>query len=55
MTTPLTDAEIDYARRLAAMNREVRLPEGSGFFIAMLIGSAMWAVIGIVIYFLFFN
>ena len=53
MTTPLTDAEIDYARRLAAMDRDGD-PE-KGVVIGMLLGAACWLVIGIVIYFTFFN
>ena len=54
MTTPLTDAEIDYARRLAAMERDGGEPE-KGVVIGLLLGAACWLVIGLVLYFTCFN
>ncbi len=54
MTAPLTESEIDYARRLAAMNRD-RLAPAKGHMVGMLVGSAFWLVIGLVLYFTFFN
>ena len=53
MTTPLTEAEIDYARRLAAMDRDGD-PE-KGVVIGLLLGAACWLVIGLVLYFTCFN
>lgn len=55
MTLPLTDIQSDNARRLAAM------PSGSdalapvrGVLVYLLIGVALWAVLGVVVYFKFF-
>lgn len=52
--TPLTEAEIDYARRLAAMDHDDLAP-AKGIMVGMLVGAACWLVIGLVIYFMFFN
>ena len=52
MTAPLTESEIDYARRLAAMDRGDDLAPARGIMVGMLLGAALWLVLGLVIYFL---
>lgn len=55
MTALLTESEIDYARRLAAMGRDDDLAPARGIVVGVLVGIALWLVIGLVIYFTFFN
>ena len=55
MTALLTGREIEHAKRLAGMNRlSDDLAPARGIMVGILIGSALWLVIGIVIYCTFF-
>ena len=71
MTTPLTPKEIMHARRLARLGHTgddlpqepemapeeptCDLDAAKGIIIGVMIGTALWAVIGLILYFTFFR